>query len=282
MNIAKIAVLGAGTMGSGIAQVFATSGFEVLMIDLNDEILSKGRSKISKSLAKIMEKGKLTEEPADIISRITASTITEDAKDYDFILESTSENKKIKDAVFSLLGRISKENTILASNTSSVSITSLGTISKIPERVIGMRFMNPAPLMELVEIVIGEETSPETLETTKALAVKLGKTPVVVEDFPGFISNRILIPMINEAIFCLMENVGSAEDIDTVMKLGMNHPMGPLALADLIGLDICLEIMNVLYEGFKDSKYRPCPLLVRMVSAGHLGRKSGQGFYKYQ
>ncbi|HEX8598621.1 MAG TPA: 3-hydroxybutyryl-CoA dehydrogenase [Chloroflexia bacterium] len=282
MEVHKVGVLGAGTMGNGIAQVFAASGFEVLMRDVGQMPLDRGFSAIQKSLGKFVEKGKLSAEESEAaLSRIATTTELRDLAGCDLIVEAIFENFEAKSAAFVELDGLLPAESILASNTSSIDITRLAAITKRPNRFIGMHFFNPVPLMSLVEIIRGLATSDETYQTVRQLAVKLGKTPVEVKDYPGFVSNRILMPMINEAVFALFEGVATKEDIDTVMKLGMNHPMGPLTLADFIGLDVCLDILHVLHDGFKDPKYRPCPLLVKMVQAGKLGRKTGEGFYKY-
>jgi 3-hydroxybutyryl-CoA dehydrogenase len=282
MDIRRIGVVGAGTMGNGIAQVFATSGYQVTMRDVGQEQLNRGMTAIQKSLGKFVEKGRLTQEQsADALERIELTTDLSALAGSDLVVEAVFENFETKAGLFKELGKMLKPEAILASNTSSIDITRLATVTGRPDRFIGMHFFNPVPLMQLVEIIRGLATSDATFETVRDLAVKLGKTPVEVKDYPGFVSNRVLMPMINEAVFALYEGVATKEDIDTVMKLGMNHPMGPLTLADFIGLDVCLEVLNVLYEGFKDSKYRPCPLLVKMVQAGRLGRKTGEGFYKY-
>jgi 3-hydroxybutyryl-CoA dehydrogenase len=282
LEIRKVGVVGAGTMGNGIAQVFAASGFPVIMRDVAQEQVDRGMSTITKSLGRLVEKGKLGQDEADAaIGRIEPTVDLADMKDCDLVVEAIFENYDAKAAVFKELDALLMTDAILASNTSSIDITRLASASGRPELFIGMHFFNPVPIMGLVEIIRGMATSDETYETVRDLALKLGKTPVEVRDYPGFVSNRVLMPMINEAVFALHEGVASKEDIDTVMKLGMNHPMGPLTLADFIGLDVCLDILNVLYDGFKDPKYRPCPLLVKMVQAGKLGRKSGEGFYKY-
>ena len=282
MQISTVGVVGAGTMGNGIAQVFAAAGFPVRLRDMGEAPLARGMGNIRKSLAKFVEKGKLSQEASDAaIARIITTTELRDLADCDLVVEAIFENFDAKKAVFEELDLLLGPEAILASNTSSIDITRLAAVTRRPDRVIGMHFFNPVPLMSLVEVIRGLSTSDETYTAVRDLAAQLGKTPVEVRDYPGFVSNRVLMPMINEAIFALFEGVASKEDIDTVMKLGMNHPMGPLALADFIGLDVCLDILYVLYDGFKDPKYRPCPLLVKMVQAGKLGRKSGEGFYKY-
>jgi 3-hydroxybutyryl-CoA dehydrogenase len=269
-------------MGNGIAQVFAASGFQVKMRDVGQAPLDRAMATIQKSLGKLVEKGKLSADDSEAaVRRITTTTALSDLGDCDLVVEAIFENFEAKAAAFRELDGLLAPEAILASNTSSIDITRLAAVTKRADRFIGMHFFNPVPLMSLVEVIRGLATSDETYETVRDLAVKLGKTPVEVKDYPGFVSNRVLMPMINEAVFALYENVASKEDIDTVMKLGMNHPMGPLTLADFIGLDVCLDILYVLYDGFKDPKYRPCPLLVKMVQAGKLGRKSGEGFYKY-
>lgn len=283
MDIKKVAVIGAGTMGNGIAHVFAQSGFDVQFVDIKDEFLEKGLSTISKNLDRQIKKEVISEDDkSKILAKITKIVGVENvSNDTDFIIEAIIENKEAKLSVFNELEKIVKKDSIFSSNTSSISITELSAGIR-PDKFIGMHFMNPVPVMKLVEVIRGYSTSDETYNIVKTLSEQLGKTPVEVHDYPGFISNRVLMPMINEAIFALYEGVASAEAIDTVMKLGMNHPMGPLTLADFIGLDVCLAIMEVLYEGFNDPKYRPCPLLKKMVAAKKLGRKSGEGFYKYE
>jgi 3-hydroxybutyryl-CoA dehydrogenase len=282
MDVKTIAVIGAGTMGSGIAQVFAQSGFTVRLVDVAEPMLDRARASIGKSLAKFVEKGKLTGADRDAtLKRLTTMTAVDQLNDVDYVVEAIVEDAAAKAALFVSLDAIVKPGAIFASNTSSISITRLGAATKRPENVLGMHFMNPVPLMALVEMIRGQATSDDAMRTARGLCVALGKTPIEAADYPGFIANRILMPMINEAIFAVMEGVGTPEAIDAVMKLGMSHPMGPLALADFIGLDICLAILNVLHDGLGDPKYRPCPLLRRMVAAGHLGRKSGKGFYSY-
>ncbi|MBC7082269.1 MAG: 3-hydroxybutyryl-CoA dehydrogenase [Bacillota bacterium] len=282
MDVSRLAVIGAGQMGSGIAQVAATAGLSVTLLDVSEDLARKGLAAVEKGLSRAIEKGKLDPAEKDaVLARIRIGADLSLVSDADMAIEAVVENVDVKKDVFRKLDAVLAPNAIIASNTSSISITRLAAATGRPGKVIGMHFMNPVPAMKLVEIISGQATSDETREVTWALAEKMGKTPVAVSDYPGFVSNRLLMPMINEAAYCLMEGVASREDIDTVMRLGMNHPMGPLALADLIGLDTCLYIMEVLYEGFKDSKYRPCPLLRRMVDAGYLGRKVGKGFYTY-
>jgi 3-hydroxybutyryl-CoA dehydrogenase len=281
MDIKKIGIIGSGTMGTGIAQVAATSGFNVFLNDIEEEYLERSLKIMDKSLSRLVEKGKITEDKDSILERIRITTCFADLRESDFVVEAVFEDLDVKTKVLKALDEVLAPEVILTSNTSSISITQLAALTKRPEKFMGMHFMNPVPLMPLVELIKGIATTQETYAVVKGLAEALGKVPVEANDYPGFIANRILIPMINEAVYALMEGVGTAEAIDQVMKLGMNHPMGPLTLADLIGLDVCLDIMNVLYEGFKDSKYRPCPLLQKMVNAGYLGRKSGRGFYEY-
>ena len=281
MDINKIGIIGSGMMGTGIAQVAATSGFKVMLNDLEEEYLQRSLKIMDKSLSKLVEKGKIEEEKDSILERIRITTCLADLRESDFVVEAVFEDLDVKTKVLTAVDDVLAPEVIVASNTSSISITQLAALTKRPEKFMGMHFMNPVPLMTLVELIKGIATTQETFDMVKGLAEALGKVPIEANDYPGFIANRILIPMINEAVYALMEGVGTEEAIDRVMKLGMNHPMGPLALADLIGLDVCLDIMNVLYEGFKDSKYRPCPLLQKMVHAGYLGRKSGRGFYDY-
>jgi len=281
MDIKKIGVIGAGTMGTGITQVAATAGFDVLLHDVEEDFLQKSLAKLDKSLSKLIEKGKIEENKDAILNRIQTTSYLADFKDVDFAVEAVFEDFDVKTKVLKDLDEILPPGIILTSNTSSISITRLAALTSRPAQFMGMHFMNPVPLMALVELIKGIATDQETFDQVKSLTEALGKVPVEANDFPGFIANRILLPMINEAVYANMEGVGSVEAIDTVMKLGMNHPMGPLALADLIGLDVCLHIIEVLYDGFKDPKYRPCPLLRKMVDAGYLGRKSGKGFYDY-
>ncbi|MFZ5814240.1 MAG: 3-hydroxybutyryl-CoA dehydrogenase [Bacillota bacterium] len=282
MTIKRIMVVGAGQMGSGIAQVAAQAGLQVYLRDVEDRFVNKGLGVIEKNLSRDVEKGrKSAEEKAAILGRITGTTSLEPARECDLVIEAIIENLEVKLTLFRELDQLCPAETIFASNTSSLPITQLASATRRADRFIGMHFMNPVPVMKLVEIIRGIATSDETYATIKELAEAMGKTTAVVNDFPGFISNRVLLPMLNEAIFCFYEGIAGVEEIDTVMKLGMNHPMGPLTLADFIGLDTCLYIMNVLYDGYKDPKYRPCPLLVQMVQAGYLGRKTGRGFYTY-
>jgi 3-hydroxybutyryl-CoA dehydrogenase len=282
MEIKTFGVIGAGQMGNGIAQVAAAAGLTVIMNDIREEFVERGLANIDKILGRSVEKEKISAADKDaILGRIRKSVNLEDMADADFVVEAATEKEDIKFQIFKDLDRICKPEAILSTNTSSIPIGRIAAQTRRPEKVIGMHFMNPVPIMKLVEIIRGLATSEETFQTTWALAETFDKTPAQANDYPGFIANRILMPMINEAVYCLYHGVGSREDIDTVMKLGMNHPMGPLALADLIGLDTCLAIMETLYDGFCDSKYRPCPLLRKYVEAGWLGRKSGRGFYEY-
>jgi 3-hydroxybutyryl-CoA dehydrogenase len=282
MTIKTIGVIGAGTMGNGIAQVFAQAGYDVRLCDTFPRALDKAKSAIEKSLAKFVEKGKLAAADRDAaLGRLKTFPTLDELAPADYVIEAIAENVEAKLDVFRTLDALTRPEVILSSNTSSISITMLGAATKRPGHVLGMHFMNPVPLMTLVELIRGQATSDDSMRVATDLCTQLGKTPVEAADYPGFIANRILMPMINEAIYAVMEGVGTPEAIDTVMKLGMNHPMGPLTLADFIGLDVCLAILNVLHDGLGDPKYRPCPLLRRMVAAGHLGRKSGQGFYKY-
>jgi 3-hydroxybutyryl-CoA dehydrogenase len=282
MDIKTIGVVGAGTMGNGIAQVCAQAGYNVIMNDREDAFVQRGLGSISKSLGKLAEKGKFSAEERDAIyGRITPSTALEDLSRADLVIEAVFEKLEVKREVLARLDAICRPETILASNTSSISITKLAATTKRPDKVIGMHFFNPVPIMQLIEIIRALQTSQETFDTIRELSVKLGKTPVAVQDSPGFVTNRVLMPLLNEAMFALMEGVASAEDIDTAVKLGLNHPMGPLTLADYVGLDVCLDVMEVLHCELGDPKFRPCPLLRKMVDAGYLGRKSGQGFYKY-
>jgi 3-hydroxybutyryl-CoA dehydrogenase len=282
MDIHRIGVVGAGTMGNGIAQVFAQSGFSVVLVDAAAPALERARATIGKSLDKFVEKGKVTAVDRDAaLGRLSSGTDVDALAAADFVVEAIVEDAAAKRDLFARLDTLTRPDVILSSNTSSISITVLGAATSRPDKVLGMHFMNPVPLMTLVELVRGQATSAESMQAATALCRRLGKTAIEAADYPGFIANRILMPMINEAIFALMEGVGTAEAIDGVMKLGMNHPMGPLTLADFIGLDVCLAIMTVLHDGLGDPKYRPCPLLRRMVAAGHLGRKSCRGFYQY-
>lgn len=280
--IKTVGVVGAGTMGNGIAQAFAQSGFSVLLWDAVPAAVERSKGAIEKSLGKFVEKGKLSAADRDAtLGRLSSSLTMDVMSGADYVVEAIAEDLSAKTDVFKRLGAITRPDVILASNTSSISITVLGAATRRPDRVLGMHFMNPVPLMTLVELIRGQATSAESMQIATDLCKRLGKTPVEAADYPGFIANRILMPMINEAIYAVMEGVGTPEAIDTVMKLGMNHPMGPLTLADFIGLDVCLAILEVLHGGLGDPKYRPCPLLRRMVAAGHLGRKSGRGFYTY-
>ena len=283
MDIKKIMVIGAGQMGGGIAQVCAQAGFDVKLNDIKEESYAKGLAVITKNLSRNVEKGRMTEEEKSaVLGRITKSLDLQDASDVDIVIEAAVENMDIKKSIFAKLDEIAPQHAILASNTSSLPITEIAAATKRPEQVIGMHFMNPVPVMKLVEIIRGLATADEVYKAVEEMTVKLSKTPVEVNDFPGFVANRILMPMINEAIYTLYEGVATEQAIDEVMKLGMNHPMGPLQLADFIGLDTCLYIMETLHEGFGDSKYRPCPLLRKYVKAGWLGKKSGRGFYVYE
>jgi 3-hydroxybutyryl-CoA dehydrogenase len=279
----KVSVIGGGTMGNGIAHVFAQHGHQTTLIDTSTEALDRARSTIEKNLGRLVKKEKLTEDQAkETLGRLATSTDPGAAADSRLVIEAVFESFEVKRDIFQKLDGICPDQTILASNTSSISLTKIAGTTDRADRVIGMHFMNPVPMMKLVEVICGQATSEPTLAFVTETSKELGKVPVTVQDYPGFISNRVLMPMINEAVYCLMEGVATREAIDEVMKLGMAHPMGPLTLADFIGLDICLDIMEVLYEGFGDSKYRPCPLLRRMVDAGFLGRKSGRGFYEYE
>ncbi len=283
MEVKTFGVIGAGQMGNGIAQVAAMSGLQVVMSDIKDEFVQRGMQNITNILSKNVEKGKMTAADKDaVLGRIKTTTSLSDMAPADYVVEAATENEPIKFQIFRDLDGICRPEAILASNTSSIPIGRIAAQTKRPDKVIGMHFMNPVPVMKLVEIIRGLPTSDETFKITWELSIKFGKTPAESSDYPGFIANRILMPMINEAVYCLYHGVGTKEDIDTVMKLGMNHPMGPLALADLIGLDTCLAIMETLFDGFCDSKYRPCPLLRKYVEAGWLGRKTGRGFYDYK
>ncbi|UCE66837.1 MAG: 3-hydroxybutyryl-CoA dehydrogenase [Candidatus Zixiibacteriota bacterium] len=282
MAIKNVAVVGGGTMGNGIAHVFAQNGYETVLIETKQEFLDRAISTIKKNLERQAKKGKITgEDISATMGRLKLSLDINDAKSADIVIEAVFEDPHTKGGIFEKLDSICRPQTIFASNTSSLPITAMAADTSRPDKFIGMHFMNPVPMMKLVEVIRGIATSDETFKIVKELSEAVGKTPVEVNDYPGFVSNRVLMPMINEAIYCVMEGVAKPEDIDTVMMLGMAHPMGPLTLADFIGLDVCLDIMNVLYEGYSDSKYRPCPLLKKMVHAGFLGRKSGRGFFVY-
>jgi len=282
-RMSRVAVVGAGTMGNGIAHVFAQAGWDTVLIDVSGDAVRRGVAAIEKNTERQVTKGALTaDQRRGLIGRITTQTSLDAAKDADLVVEAVTENRDVKFKMFASLSRLLPPQAILASNTSSISITELAAQTGRPMQVIGMHFMNPVPVMKLVEVIRGKETSKETVERTVAIAKALGKTPVEVNDAPGFVSNRVLMPMINEAVFCVQDGVATAEAVDQVMKLGMSHPLGPLALADLIGLDVCVSIMKVLQDGLDKQKYRPAPLLEKMVAAGQLGRKSGQGFYAYR
>jgi 3-hydroxybutyryl-CoA dehydrogenase len=281
--MSRVAVVGAGTMGNGIAHVFAQAGWETVLVDVAQDPLARALKTIEANIARLVKKGAVSgEQGAGILKRIRTTTSFDDVKHADFVVEAATENPEIKFKIFAALCRLVPPKTVLASNTSSISITEIAAHTDRPAEVLGMHFMNPVPLMNLVEVIRGIETSNETVQKTVEVATGLGKTPVEVNDSPGFVANRVLMPMINEAVFCVMEGVATAEAVDQVMKLGMNHPIGPLALADLIGLDVCLQILEILHNDFGDPKYRPAPLLRKMVAAGRLGRKSGRGFYAYR
>lgn len=282
MAIKTIGVIGAGTMGNGIAQVFAQAGYDVRLVDVAQPMLDRARASMERSLGKFVEKGKIAAELRDAtLARVAATTTFDDLASVDYVIEAVVEHVDVKRELFARLDALTRPEVILSSNTSSISITAIGAATRRPDRVLGMHFMNPVPLMTLVELIRGQATSDESMRMAAQLCASVEKETVEAADYPGFISNRILMPMLNEAFYAVMEGVGTPEAIDAVMKLGMNHPMGPLTLADYIGLDVCLAILNVLHEGMGDPKYRPCPLLRRMVAAGHLGKKSGKGFYVY-
>jgi 3-hydroxybutyryl-CoA dehydrogenase len=281
MEIKKIGVIGAGQMGSGITEVAISSGFDVLMRDINQEAIERGKRRIAGNLDKRVQKGKISsDEREGILKRLSTTTRLDDLKECDFVIEAVVENIPMKEEVFKKLDTLTRQEVVLASNTSSISITRIGSFTKRPDRVVGMHFFNPVPVMKLIEIIRGLATSDEAFQTTRALSLKLGKTPLEANDFPGFVSSRLIFSFMNEAIYALFEGVGKVEEIDAIMKMGANHPMGPLELADFVGLDTVLSVMSVLQEGFGD-KYRPCPLLIKYVDAGYLGVKTGRGFYTY-